>query len=261
MTKAVQKKRIQVQPASYHTAPLTLFADEQGAVYLQVINEARAQGLKFALGGGFAINFYTGLRRRTKDLDIYVLPSARKTMVDILSRVGMSDYYEQSPYDRSWIYRGYAGSAIVDVIWAMANQVAEVDEAWLTRGPEIEIEGQRLRLLPVEELLWTKLYVIQRDRCDWPDLLNLIYSRGEAIDWEHLLKRLGKDAPLLTSILTLFVWLCPGRARTIPDWLWGRLKLIKPSPSVRVPEINHHHVGLIDSRPWFIPALTPGLVH
>jgi hypothetical protein len=259
MTKAVQKKRIQAQAAPHQTAGETLFADEQGEIYRRVINEARAQELNFALGGGFAINAYTGLQRGAKDLDMYVLPSARRRLVDILSRVGMKDYYEQSPYDRNWIYRGYAGAAIVDVIWAMANQVAEVDEAWLTRGDEMEVDGKQLRLLPPEELLWTKIYVIQRDRCDWPDLLNLLYSRGETMNWEHLLKRLGKDTALLTSVLTLFVWLCPGRARTFPDWLWKRLKLISPPSSVWSPEINHHHVGLIDSRPWFVPALATGL--
>jgi hypothetical protein len=257
MTKAVREKRVKSQAQLDRVAPLAPFAEEHGKTYRFVINEAQERGTKFALGGGFAINAYTGLQRDTKDLDMYVTPSSREAMIEILGRAGMSDYYEQAPYDRKWIYRGHANGVIVDVIWAMANQVTEVDEAWLTRGPEVNVGEQQLRLLPPEELLWTKLYVIQRDRCDWPDVLNLIYSRGDTLDWEHLLKRLGADAALLAGVLSLFAWLCPGRVWTIPDWLWGRLKMMKPTPSAMAPEVNRHHVGLIDSRPWFIPALTP----
>jgi len=260
MTKAVQEKRGSNRQSSGQTTLQTPFTDQQGEIYRLVIGKARAQGVRFALGGGFAVNAYTGLRRNTKDLDIYITPSDREAMIDILASAGMSDYYEKLPYDRKWIYRGYAEGVIVDVIWAMANQAAQVDEAWLTRGPEAAILGQRLRLLPPEELLWAKLYVVQRDRCDWPDVLNLIYARGETLDWGYLLKRLGDDTALLAGVLSLFVWLCPGRARTIPGWLWGRLDLIKPSLSSSAPldmDYDRRHVGLIDSRPWFIPALTP----
>ncbi|MGE0127379.1 MAG: nucleotidyltransferase [Blastocatellales bacterium] len=261
MTKAVQEKYRQVQPPPIQRTPLTLFANHQGEIYREVISETRKRNLPFAIGGGFAINAYTGLQRNTKDLDIYVMPSDCEAMKEILTDVGMSDYSERLPYDPKWIYRGYYNGVIVDVIWAMANQVTSVDERWLTRGPIIEIENHRLRLLPPEELLWTKLYVIQRDRCDWPDVLNLIYSRGETMDWEHLLNRLGEDAALLAGVLTFFVWLCPGRARTLPDWLWERLNLIKPSLSASAEEINDRHVGLIDSRPWFTPAPTPEPAH
>ncbi|MCG3160906.1 MAG: hypothetical protein JMDDDDMK_01982 [Acidobacteria bacterium] len=254
MTKAVQEK---YQPPLDHEALIAPFIHRQGELYRRVINEAHKQRLPFALGGGFAINAYTGLRRDTKDLDIYILHSDSEAMKRILTRAGMSDYYEQRPYDPRWIYRGYADGVIVDVIWAMANQVAEVDKVWLTRGPEVEIKGQRLRLLPPEELLWTKLYVLQRDRCDWPDLLNLIYWRGETMDWDRLLKRLGDHAALLGGLLPLFVWLCPGRARTLPNWLWERLNLVKPSLPISAEEFDAHHVNLIDSRPWFIPAGAP----
>src|SRR5262249_17403352 len=108
-----------------------------------------------------------------------------------------------------------------------------------------------------EELLWTKLYVVQRDRCDWPDALNLIYAKGDTLDWKHLLARLGEDAALLTGVLSLFVWLCPGRARTLPGWLWERLKLSKPPIATSTADYDSRHVGRIDSRPWLIPALTP----
>ncbi len=264
MTKAVQKKEIPDGRLAGATTLLTPFNEKQEEIYRLVISKAQAQGLRFAIGGGVAVNAYTGLRRDAKDLDIYVTPANRETMIKLLSSAGMSDYYEKLPYDRNWIYRGYDSGVIVDVIWAMANQAADVDEDWLKRGQEVKIVERRLRLLPPEELLWTKLYVVQRDRSDWPDVLNLIYAQGETLDWRRLLKRLGEDAPLLAGVLSLFVWLCPGRARTIPAWLWGRLNMLEPpSPATtrkdasKDMDYDRRHVGLIDSRPWFIPALTP----
>ena len=46
----------------------------------------------------------------------------------------------------------------------MANHRAQVDEMWLDSGQSIELEGEYFPVIPPEETLWTKLYVLQRDR-------------------------------------------------------------------------------------------------
>jgi len=230
-----------------------MIPDEQWSVYRRVIDGARTRGLRFALGGGLAVSTYTGRWRNTKDLDLYIRPQDREAMVETLRRAGLSDYYEQLPYDRNWIFRGYRDGTIVDVIWSLANYRAQVDEAWVTRGPEVIVRGERLRLLPPEEAIWSKLHVLQRDRCDWPDVLNLIYAVGPTLDWEHLLGRVGEDAPLLSGLLSVFTWLCPGRAQELPSWLWKRLRL--PDPPNPAPEVDRRRVNLLDSRPWFSPTL------
>jgi hypothetical protein len=100
-------------------------------VYQQVIDEARAANIEFAVGGAFAVAAYTGHWRNTKDLDLYVLPERRQAMIAALTRAGLRDYYDHEAYDRGWIYRAVANDVIVDVIWAMANRRAEVDEEWV----------------------------------------------------------------------------------------------------------------------------------
>ncbi len=261
MAKAIRKTIKQSQPpraprASLDQSALTqVFDDEHGRTYRRVLEEAQARALRFALGGGFAVSAYTSFWRSTKDIDIYVLPSDRDAMIAVLTDAGLDDYYDQLPYDREWIYRGRHNGAIVDVIWEMANHHAKVDEAWLTRGPEVEVDGLRLRVLPPEELIWSKLHILQRDRCDWPDALNLIYVAGEDLDWDYLLDRVADGARLMAGVLSAFIWLCPGRARKLPPWLWPRVGL-PPPPPMPTAEFDLYHVGLIDSRPWFIPALT-----
>lgn len=228
--------------------------DEQWSIYKRVLDAARARGLRFAGGGALAVAAYTGHWRNTKDLDLYVLPQDREAMIEVVTEAGLSDYYDELPYDRSWIYRANRGEIIVDVIWAMANGRAQVDEVWIAEGPQVDVRGELLRVVPPEEMIWSKLYVLQRDRCDWPDVLNLIYATGPTLDWDHLLDRMGEDAPVLTGVLSVFSWLCPGRVSELPDWLWERL----PSPGPQrgsPPDIIRRRVDRLDTRPWFVPTM------
>jgi hypothetical protein len=221
----------------------------QWSVYRSVIHQARSKHIPFAFGGAFAAAVYTGILRNTKDFDFYILPADREIMRDALTQAGLQDYYDQLPYDRSWIYRSNRKDIIVDAIWAMANHRAEVDAEWLSRGPEVAIRGERLRAIPVEELLWCKLYIIQRERCDWVDVLNLLDARADSIDWDHLLDRLAVDIPLLGGALAVFAWLAPDRARDIPSPVWSHVGLTRPS--LQNGSSSRERVDLLDSRPWF----------
>lgn len=221
-------------------------SDDDWRVYEPVLTKAERAGVRFALGGAFALAAYTGHLRNTKDLDIYVLPSEKEEMIRIIESCGMHDYYSRMAYDRSWIHRSVGESQqIVDVIWSMPNRRSVVDEEWLTRGAPITIRGHELRAIPIEELFWAKMYVIQRDRCDWPDIFNLLFYSGTRIDWHHLLGRIGSDAPLLKAILTIFRWLSPERADIFPDWLWERM-LTEETGTER-----GNRPFLLDTRPWF----------
>jgi hypothetical protein len=222
---------------------------DQWSIYSRVIRDARSHSIPFALGGAFAFGAYTGRWRNTKDLDFYVQPRDREAMLDVLARNGLSDYYTQLPYDRRWIYRSFVDHIIIDVIWSMANQRAQVDEVWITGGREVAVNGESVRVIPAEELIWAKMYVLQHDRCDWPDVLNVIHAVGPDLNWNHLLDRLGDDRQLLQSILALFAWVAPGRARALPAWLWERVELKAPASAPDT--VDQRSVNLLDSRPWF----------
>jgi hypothetical protein len=224
--------------------------DPEWSVYRRVIQEARAAGIRFAIGGAFATAVYTGELRNTKDFDFYVLPEDREAMIGAISRAGLRDHYDRLPYDRSWIYRASQGDVIVDTIWAMANQRTQVDTRWLSHGPMVTIRGQRLRVIPIEELIWTKLYVLQRERSDWGDVLKLIDARAESVEWDHLRSRLAEDTPLLTGALAVLSWLAPDRARDIPDSTWDWIGLRPPEPA-HDPDLTQARADLLDSRPWF----------
>lgn len=229
------------------------FAEEQWRIYKEVMGEARKRDLRFAVGGGLAAMTYAGQWRDTKDIDLYVRPQDREAMIGVVTDLGLADYYDVQEYDRKWIYRSYRDDTIVDIMWAMANQRAQVDERWL-EGPEVEAGGERFRLLAPEEEIWSKLYVLQRERCDWMDTLNLIYGVGPELDWRHLIARAAEDAPLLRGVVSIFAWIAPDRARELPEWLWRELEVNAPGADGGL-ELTRERARLLDSRPWFTPLL------
>jgi hypothetical protein len=134
----------------------------------------------------------------------------------------------------------------------MANMRTEVDEQWLTRGRRYISGDIPFRVLPVEELIWSKLYVMQRERCDWPDILNILYATAGTLDWKHLLISIGDDAPLLKGVLSVFSWMCPQAAEAIPESVRLQLDLTSDDLAPQT-SVDCRRVGLLDTRPWFGP--------
>ena len=232
---------------------MDLIPDDQWNVYRDAINIARGTGLPFMLGGGFALAAYTGRWRNTKDIDFYILSHHREKFIDAVTRAGFSDYYEQLGYDRGWIYRSFRDGTIVDLIWAMANRRAEAAESWFQSATDLTVRGEKLKVIAPEELLWCKMYVLQRDHSDWPDILNLIHAVGPNMDWSRILRHVGGDAPVLRALLTLFGWMCPERAKELPDGLKRRLQLETLKPISEKDE--DARIRLLDSRNWFAARL------
>ncbi|HEX2099719.1 MAG TPA: nucleotidyl transferase AbiEii/AbiGii toxin family protein [Candidatus Synoicihabitans sp.] len=229
-----------------------LIPDDQ----LAILNAGRAAaeqaGVRFVLGGALALATYTGRWRNTKDIDFVVHPDDHRRLIGALRRAGFEDYYEQLPYDRSWIFRGFREGVILDIIWDLPNHRVNVDEAWFSRAQPILIRDLTFHAMPLEELIRAKLYVLQRERCDWVDVINALAGSTVVVDWEFLIRRMGRDVSLLHAMLVLFNWLCPGRAAELPAYARTRFGL--PVIETNDPAaMEARRVRLFDSRPWFAP--------
>jgi hypothetical protein len=245
----------------WHVKPVdwSIFIEREDLeLYRAALHALSATGAPFAIGGGLSFSAYTRRWRFTKDLDLYIRPKDSEQMVAALKSAGFPDLFEKKKYDQGWSFRGHQGEVIVDLLWGMANYKTWVDDVWVTAGPELEFAGHRVRLLPGEEQLWAKLYVLQRTRCDWPDLLNLLHAIGARMDWTHMLDRVGEDVGVLGGLLSVFRWLCPQRSSELPGWVWERVGLAKQPPGAGT-EADGHRAALIGHSNWF--GATQEVVH
>jgi hypothetical protein len=224
--------------------------DNEWAVYLRAIKAVRPLGWPFMLGGAFGLACHTGRWRNTKDLDFFILADHREGFIDAITKAGFMDYYDTLPYDRSWIYRGCSNGTIVDLIWDTPNHRCHVDLNWVANALHVELRGESLLAVPPEEILFIKSFVMQKDRCDWTDLLNLLCFQAGHLDWAHVLDRFGSEQPILRGILNIFAWLCPVEASQIPAEIRERLGIEVSMPE-NPAESTRARVAMLDSRPWF----------
>lgn len=238
----------EIYEAGLPKSHITLAADLAWPAYEMAIMGLRDAHIPFLIGGAFALSAYTGMRRDTKNLDLFILHSDLPRAVRSLEAAEYIEYFETSPYDRRWIYRSTRGGVIVNLIWAMANRRAEVDAICFQHANSIQVGTTTADILPAEELLWWKLYVLQRERCDWPDIFNLIHAVGANIDWGRLIKRVGEDLPMLRGVLSIYAWLCPEQALELPLRLYNQLGIKRSRLTAQKDKINR--ASLLDNRPW-----------
>ena len=227
-----------------------LIPDDQWAMFACGVDALEAEKIPFILHGALGFASYTGRFRNTKDVDVVVHARDHERAIAALKRACFGDYFEKEGYDRSWIFRAHQEAGIFDVIWALPNHRVEIDEPWFERARPFRLRGREFRAAPAEEIMRVKLYVMQRGRCDWPDVLNILAATVEQVDWHWLVKRMGRDVSLLHGLLAVFNWLCPRRARALPGWVRAQFALPDIPPDD--PDADEvHRAALFESRPWF----------
>ena len=183
---------------------------------LQTLNKA---GVPYVVSGLFALYEYTGIYRKTKDLDVFVEPRYVVDAARALKAQGFNTYLEQS----HWIAKAMWGDKQVDLIYGMGNGLSFIDELWYERSRPAILAATPVRVAPPEDLIWHRLYVSERHRSDMADVLHLLMKRGNELDWEHLLKRAGNDWRLLLAQIHMFDFAYPGHRSHVPRWVRERL--------------------------------------
>jgi hypothetical protein len=191
--------------------------DTQQELYVEALSALNAADLDFMLGGALAVYHYTGWWRSTHDVDVYVTPDDVTKAQRALADAGFTDLGEQAAGDREWITHAGKGPIIVDVIWRFANLANYVLPDWLDRGPRGSFLDIDVKFLPLEELIWIKLFVINRHRCDWPDIMRVVRAQCLEIEWPRLLDMIGEHWLLLAGLVDVFDWQFPGSMDCIPD--------------------------------------------
>jgi hypothetical protein len=197
------------------------FGPEGGSrIYGEALDALDHADLPYMLGGALALSAYTGIWRNTKDLDVFVPEKDVGRILDVLGKAG----FETEVAEPHWLAKACKGELFVDIIHANHNGAVTVDESWFANAKEIEVLGRRVRVIPAEEMLLSKIFVAARDRYDLSDVLHLIFAKRGELEWERILGKVGEHWELLLAYLHLYRYVYPSNAHYVPRWVLDLLQ-------------------------------------
>jgi hypothetical protein len=185
---------------------------DQRTVYRLALETLNAGGIPYVVAGAYAIYEHTGIYRQTKDLDLLFEPKDVLPAAHALRDAGFELKLEQA----HWLAKALKDDIMIDLIYGMGNGVAFIDRSWYEHGREGVLAGTPVKISPVEELLWHRLFIHERHRQDMADILHLILTQGDVMDWDRVVKRVGPHWSLLLAQLQLFHYVYPGFRSRVP---------------------------------------------
>ncbi len=207
-------------------------------------------GIPFLVGGSFALQRFTGLARDTKDIDIFVKPDNVNPALAVFEDAG---YSTELPYPH-WLAKAHCGDHFMDIIFSSGNGLATVDDEWFASAPEAEVMGLQVKLSPVEEIIWSKAFVMERERYDGADVAHLLHVSAGSIDWQRLIRRFADHWQVLFSHLILFDYIYPSKRDLIPAWV--REHLLARAQTTPQPPQAQLCRGTYLSRAQYLPDIT-----
>src|SRR4051812_9416269 len=223
---------------SMSTAPIELPAtdiDRETGFYRHVLQTLNASGVPVLVGGAYAMAHYTGIERRTKDLDLFLLRRDYDRATRALTQAG----YLTEPKFPHWLGKVHSSPFCVDLIFDSGNGLTPVDEAWFRHAVDAHVLDVPAKLMPVEEIIASKAFIMERERYDGADIAHLLRARAATLDWPRLMQRIGTNWRVLLSHVILFGFVYPSQRDDVPasvmDELLERLRDEMASPAPRHP--------------------------
>jgi hypothetical protein len=225
---------------------------EAQAFYRYALDLLNQSSIPFLLGGAYALASYTGIVRHTKDLDVFVRPADCRRVLDLFAAAG----FRTELTFAHWLGKIYHHDHLIDVIFSSGNALVEVDDLWFQFAKESEVWGRPVRLCPPEEIIWSKGYIMERERFDGADIIHLLRACGPTLDWQRLLWRFGSDWRLLLSHLVLFGYVYPEeRGQVAPEVMNELLRRLAEEQRTS-PSADHVCQGTRISREQYLTDVT-----
>ena len=238
------------------------------AFYRNVLLTLAGDGVPFLVGGAFAFASLTGIRRDTKDLDLFIRREDYPRVETLLAQAG----YRTELTFPHWLAKAYCGDAFVDLIFNTGNGVMPVDDGWFEHAGDAEILGLPVKMAPPEESLCSKAFIMERERYDGADVAHLLRACAGRLDWQRLRRLFGPHWRVLLSHLVLFGYIYPSERGSLPMELMDELldslrhEMQEPPPPLPLcagtllsreqylPDIEEQ--GLIDARSTGMSKMT-----
>lgn len=223
--------------------------EETRRFYCHALTTLRKSSVRSLVGGAYAFQHYTGIERHTKDLDVFVRPSDVEQALQVFAEAG----YRSELTFPHWLGKAHCGDDCVDIIFSSGNGLCVVDDEWFEHAVPAAVLGEEVRLIPAEEMLWSKGFVLERERYDGADVAHLLRASGRTLDWERVVRRFGQHWRVLYSHLVLFGFIYPGERDTIPaDVMRGLARRLEMEAKAPVLDGNRVCDGTLISREQYL---------
>jgi hypothetical protein len=183
---------------------------------MEVLNRA---GVPFLVGGAFAFIHQAGIDKSTKDLDIFARPRDVQRLLEACAAAG----YATELVFSHWLAKIRSPEGFIDVIFSSGNGIAAVDDGWFEHATFETVLHVPVKIAPAEETVWSKAFVMERERYDGADVAHLILAHGDRFDWQRLLERFGTHWRVLLAHLILYGFIFPSERSRVPSWLMREL--------------------------------------
>ncbi|WP_158895270.1 hypothetical protein [Amycolatopsis anabasis] len=170
-------------------------AEEFLGTLTRVVNTLQDKGIRFAVGGGYAI-YARGGPPSEHDVDIYLREGDVVAATGALVGAGMTPV--EPPED--WLTKVYDGDVLVDLIFRPNRR--PVTDAMLDRAEPLRIGPALAPVVTGTELMVDKLLVLEAHRCDFTPLLTIARELREQVNWPEVVRD-TRESPYARAFLRL----------------------------------------------------------
>jgi hypothetical protein len=220
--------------------------------YRDVLTSLEQANVPVLVGGAFAFSHFTGIQRPTKDFDLFLRREHIERALDVLAAAG---FHTELTFPH-WLAKARSDEFLVDLIFGSGNGVAAVDDAWFEHAVQAEAVGVPVWICPAEELLWSKAFVMERERYDGADVIHILQARGPRLDWNRIVDRFGDYWRVLLLNLVLFGFVYPGEESPAPRWVMDTLLARLDSEIDAPPRDERMCRGTLISREQYLVDIT-----
>jgi Nucleotidyl transferase of unknown function (DUF2204) len=190
-------------------------AQDTNAFYRRTLHVLSDAAVPFLVGGSHAFLEYTGIVRNTKDFDLFLRRDDIERAMEALQGAG----YRTELTFPHWLGKAWQHDVFVDLVFSSGNGLGVVDDGWFDHAVETQVLGMPVKIVPAEEFIWQKTFVMERERFDGADVMHIIRARGADIDWNRLTTRFDAQWPLLYTYLVYFSFIYPSEVAMLPATL------------------------------------------
>lgn len=222
--------------------------------YKEIFEILTEHKIDFIISGTYALHFYTGIDRPTKDIDIFCKAGNYPKILKLLSDKG----YMTEILDERWLAKVHKGRYFIDIIFGSTSGTWPITDQWIKKAPEGKILDMRVKFTPPEQLIVSKLYRMGRSKFDGADVTHMFLKMGSKLNWDKLLELVEPYWEILLIHILLFRFTYPADRNHVPkeilhellDRVHAQIEIPQPKEKICRGSLLSHHQFDIAYTKW-----------